>query len=392
EKGLNEHELGDIVQFGVRHPAVRSVSFQPVTHSGRHIEFDPLTRLTNSDIIHALAAQAPEWLRASDFFPVPCCFPACRSITYVLVDKDGVVPIPRLVKVEDHRDYVSDRVVPDYAIREALEKLWSASAFMGRPETDEQLECVTCGIDLPAAVKNVTDKASMIVIQDFQDPYTLNVRQLMKCCVEEITPDGRLIPFCAYNSVGYREEVFTGVDLSADNVATAEGVAAGARLAGQVTFHVGDAETLPFGDATFDAVIYECAFCTFTNKPVAAAGFARVLRHGGRAGITDITVNGPLPPELDDLAGWVACLADARPAEEYTQILADAGLTTTTIEQHDEALTEMIEQIQARLRLLRMAGNTIIDVGRGLDLARAAAKAAADGIAGYCLLIATRTT
>jgi tetraether lipid synthase len=29
----------------------------------------------------------------------------------------------------------------------------------------------------------------------------------MKCCVEEITPDGRLIPFCAYNSVGYREQV-----------------------------------------------------------------------------------------------------------------------------------------------------------------------------------------
>jgi hypothetical protein len=47
----------------------------------------------------------------------------------------------------------------------------------------------------------------MIVIQDFQDAYTLNIRQLMKCCVEEITPDGRLIPFCAYNSVGYREQV-----------------------------------------------------------------------------------------------------------------------------------------------------------------------------------------
>jgi hypothetical protein len=45
------------------------------------------------------------------------------------------------------------------------------------------------------------------VIQDFQDPYTLNVKQLMKCCVEEITPDGRIIPFCAYNSVGYREQV-----------------------------------------------------------------------------------------------------------------------------------------------------------------------------------------
>jgi hypothetical protein len=47
----------------------------------------------------------------------------------------------------------------------------------------------------------------MVLVQDFQDPYTLNVKQLMKCCVEEITPDGRLIPFCAYNSVGYREQV-----------------------------------------------------------------------------------------------------------------------------------------------------------------------------------------
>jgi len=29
----------------------------------------------------------------------------------------------------------------------------------------------------------------------------------MKCCVEFLVPDGRMIPFCAYNSVGYREQV-----------------------------------------------------------------------------------------------------------------------------------------------------------------------------------------
>jgi hypothetical protein len=66
----------------------------------------------------------------------------------------------------------------------------------------------------------------MIVIQDFQDPYTLNVKQLMKCCVEEITPDGRLIPFCAYNSVGYREQVreeMSGVPV-ADVVPNATGL------------------------------------------------------------------------------------------------------------------------------------------------------------------------
>jgi hypothetical protein len=106
--------------------------------------------------------------------------------------------------------------VPDLSVRHALEKLWSASAVPGSATTAAELECATCGIDLPAALRSLTDKAFMIVIQDFQDPYTLNVRQLMKCCVEEITPDGRLIPFCAYNSVGYREQVraqLSGVDV-----------------------------------------------------------------------------------------------------------------------------------------------------------------------------------
>ncbi|GAB3488532.1 radical SAM protein [Amycolatopsis cihanbeyliensis] len=221
ERGLNEHELGDIVEFGLGHPAVRSVSFQPVTHSGRHVEFDPLTRLTNSDVLELIARQRPDWFRTEDFFPVPCCFPTCRSITYLLTEGTpgepgfGVVPIPRLLRVEDYLDYVSNRVVPDYAIREALEKLWSASAFPGTETTEERLRATAealdcadaCGVNLPGALADLTERAFMIVVQDFQDPYTLNVKQLMKCCVEEITPDGRLIPFCAYNSVGYREQV-----------------------------------------------------------------------------------------------------------------------------------------------------------------------------------------
>src|SRR5215468_4306834 len=86
---------------------------------------------------------------------------------------------------------------------------------MGTVTTEEKLHAAAealncadaCGVNLPEAVANLTHRAFMIVVQDFQDPYTLNVKQLMKCCVEEITPDGRLIPFCAYNSVGYREQV-----------------------------------------------------------------------------------------------------------------------------------------------------------------------------------------
>lgn len=217
ERGVNDDEVGDIVRFGIEHPAVRAVAFQPVTHSGRHPEFDPMQRLTNADVVAGLVEQCPSWFRQSDFFPVPCCFPTCRSITYLLVDGDQVVPVPRLLDLDQHLDYVTNRALPDFEIRHALEKLWSASVVPGTEVTAAQLECATCGIDLPEAARGLREKAFMIVIQDFQDPYTLNVKQLMKCCVEELTHDGRLIPFCAYNSVGYREQVraeLTGTEVA----------------------------------------------------------------------------------------------------------------------------------------------------------------------------------
>ncbi len=229
EAGVNDHELGAIVSHAISHPAVRGVAFQPVTHAGRTPRFDPRQRLTNADVIHGLVEQRPDWFEVSDFFPVPCCFPTCRSVTYLLADDEDVLPIPRLLPMDNYLDYLSNRALPDRSLRGVLEGLWSASAIPGTDSVSERLTavlaslgladelgqlteaalaaCVSCGVDLPAALDQLAAKAFMIVIQDFQDPYTLNVKQLMKCCVEEVTPDGRLIPFCAYNSVGYREQV-----------------------------------------------------------------------------------------------------------------------------------------------------------------------------------------
>lgn len=205
ERGVNEHELGEVVRLGVTHPAVNSVAFQPVTHSGRHVEFDPLERLTNADVMKLVAAQVPDWFRLEDFVPVPCCFPTCRSMSYAFVDGETVVPFTRLLEIDDYLDYVSNRIYPDKAVRGALERMFSSSATPGAEQA--LLACESCGIDLPAGLAGLEDKVFVLVVQDFQDAYTLNVRQLMKCCVAEIVPDGRLIPFCAYNSVGYREQV-----------------------------------------------------------------------------------------------------------------------------------------------------------------------------------------
>ena len=54
ERGVNEDEVGPIIEFGLKHPAVRGVVLQPVTHVGRHIEFDPMQRVTMPDVIHGI--------------------------------------------------------------------------------------------------------------------------------------------------------------------------------------------------------------------------------------------------------------------------------------------------------------------------------------------------
>jgi tetraether lipid synthase len=208
ERGVNEAEVGEIVRFGIEHPAVTGVFFQPVTHSGRFLNgSDPLDKLTNPDVIDAIADQLPHWFRADDFVPVPCCSPTCRSATFALYDGQDLVPLPRLVDVEEYLDYVSNRAVPDPEVRTALEGLWSAKAAGGTVPAAERLDCVACATSMPAELREVAAQGFMIVVQDFQDPYTLDVEKLRKCCVSEIVPDGRLIPFCAYNSVGYREQV-----------------------------------------------------------------------------------------------------------------------------------------------------------------------------------------
>jgi hypothetical protein len=188
----------------------------------------------------------------------------------------------------------------------------------------------------------------------------------------------------------------TGVDLSDANVARATGAAQAAGLHGRACFRVGDAERLPIDAQSVDAVVCECAFCIFPDKPTAATELARVLRPGGRLGITDVTADPDrLPAELTGLTAWIACIADARPLDEYAALLTTAGLTVTHTERHDDALAAMIDQIEARLTVVRMTARARAEA-LGVDFTRApavlaAARAAvADGVLGYALLTASK--
>ena len=220
ERGINEHEVGAVVKFGMEHPAVRGVVFQPVTHTGRHLPFNPLERVTIPDVLNGIVEQSQGVFTKDDFVPVPCCFPTCQVSTYVYVDGSTVVPLPRVVPVDQYLDYITNRTLPRIpslpSIQKALEDLWSASAVAGSEKTVGQFSCA-CSVDLNLPFGYAQDMVKelshlrkhvfQIAIKDFLDAYTFSVKQVMKCCVGGLVPDGRLIPFCAYNSVGYREEV-----------------------------------------------------------------------------------------------------------------------------------------------------------------------------------------
>ena len=187
-----------------------------------------------------------------------------------------------------------------------------------------------------------------------------------------------------------------GVDLSARNVAHAADEAERLGLVDRLRFQVGDAEQLPLDDASVDAVICECAFCTFPDKARAAQEFARVLKPGGQVGLSDIT-RAPGPPgELADLMAWIACLADARPANSYAEWMTDAGLTDVTVELHDHVLVEMIRNIGGRLFAtevlagLKAINLTGIDLAEVKRLAGQALAAANQNRLGYAIICATK--
>ncbi len=125
--------------------------------------------MTIPDVIRSIEAQTDGTFKTSDFVPVPCCFPTCNSVTYAYIDGDSILPLPRLLNVDDYLDYITNRVLPDLGLelKAALEGLWSSSAVPGSDRVAQQfaLSCAACGLvdgglDLGACQSHIYDHAA----------------------------------------------------------------------------------------------------------------------------------------------------------------------------------------------------------------------------------------
>jgi len=186
--GVNDHEMGDIVEFALdNRDVVRSVNFQPVAHFGRYERNDGRFAL---DEAARLLAEQIDPLDPRDILPAPCCSAYCQIGTALLPREDSVVPLTKFID-----DALWDTVSGMVDEGDYMELLAGTAA-------GEEMACTTagcCGSAVPDGAGELFEDVVPVSITGFMDADAADVDRLSNCCLSVPTPDGDLVPFCGYN-------------------------------------------------------------------------------------------------------------------------------------------------------------------------------------------------
>ena len=205
KKGLNDHELGAIVEFALGQPCVRGVTFQPIQAAGRLENYDPARdRLTLTEVRRRILEQTRVF-EPDDLIPVPCN-PDCLAMAYALKLGDATVPLTRFVSPETLVAKGRNTIVVerDEALRAHVFELFATNHS---PESQacslSDLLCCLPQVQAPQEwnYRNVF----RVLIMQFIDAHSFDLRAVKKSCVHIAQPDGRLIPFDTFN-LFYRDD------------------------------------------------------------------------------------------------------------------------------------------------------------------------------------------
>ena len=206
KRGLNDGEVGRIIDYGLTQPCVRGVTLQPIQAAGRLEEFDPARdRMTLTEVRRKILEQTNVF-RAEDVLPVPC-HPDCLAMAYALKLNGKIVPLTGMIDpkilIEGGRNTIVYE--EDDAVRDGVFRLFATNHS---PESGAKslrdLLCCLPRMDAPPAL-NYENIFRVLIVQ-FMDAYSFDVRSVKKSCIHIAHPDGRLIPFDTYN-LFYRDEL-----------------------------------------------------------------------------------------------------------------------------------------------------------------------------------------
>ncbi len=203
-RGVNEDELGTLIEFAAKQPCVRGVTIQPVQHAGRTDDYDPATqRLTLTEVRTRILEQTALF-RPEDIIPVPCN-PDALAMAYAIKRPEGLVPLtgylPPEVLLSGKRSTIAFE--RDGELKEKIVALFSTSRGPeGQAKGLSALLCCLPDVAAPADL-GYADVFRVLIMQ-FIDAHNFDVRAVKRSCVHMVQPDGRLIPFETFNLL-YRD-------------------------------------------------------------------------------------------------------------------------------------------------------------------------------------------
>jgi 7,8-dihydro-6-hydroxymethylpterin dimethyltransferase len=199
KKGLNDHEIGKIIDYGLQQRCVRGVTFQPIQAAGRLENYDMRRdRYTLTEVRRAILDQSPHF-QAKDILPVPC-HPDCLAMGYALKLNGQVIPLTGLFDPTEFLQHIPNSVTYEQSqtLKNHLFKLLSTHHSPASSATT--LKQLLCCLPLVAVPNSLSyENVFRVFIMQFLDPYNFDVRSVKRSCIHIAHPDGRIIPFDTYN-------------------------------------------------------------------------------------------------------------------------------------------------------------------------------------------------
>jgi 7,8-dihydro-6-hydroxymethylpterin dimethyltransferase len=204
QNGLNTDEIGEIIQYALKQPCIRGVTFQPTQVAGRLENFNPETdRYTLTQVRQAIIDQSDLFTEA-DIVPVPCN-PDALAMGYALKVGGEVFPLTRYINPQDLLDNSRNTIVyeQDETLHKHMIQLFSTGNSVEC--ATEELTSIMCCLPQINAPNLSYDNLFRIIIMRFIDAYDFDVRAIKKSCVHIVNKDYKIIPFETMN-LFYRDE------------------------------------------------------------------------------------------------------------------------------------------------------------------------------------------
>ncbi len=203
-KGVNDAEIGEIIQFAQRYKCVRGITFQPVQDAGRNEGDKPSQRITLSEI-RTQIIQADNPFGDTDMIPLPC-HPENICIGYGIKLGNEIIPVTGLLPREELLKGVDNTITFEKSpgLKQAFLKLFSLDACS--EQTTDNLQTLLCCLPRIQSEGLTYDHVFRIVIMGFMDKYDFDIGSVKRSCTHFVEPNGKIYPFDTWN-LFYRQQV-----------------------------------------------------------------------------------------------------------------------------------------------------------------------------------------